>query len=78
MPVRRQRKAFVHHELENIAALGAQRHADADFAGALAYEEGDYAVDSDDSEDEREGREGAEQGSDRSWRGGCVGQDRRH
>ena len=74
----RQREAFVHDELENIAALGAQRHADADFAGALADEEGDDAVDSDDSEDERERCEGGEQGSDRSWRGGCVGQNRRH
>jgi len=39
--------------LRTVSGLGAQRHSHADFSGALADEERDYAVDSYDAEGTR-------------------------
>ncbi len=39
-----EREAFAHDEFENVAALGAHRDANSDFACALADEEGNDAV----------------------------------
>ena len=53
--------ALADDQAENVAGLRAERHAHADFAGALLDRVSDRAVDADGREEQRDGREDAEQ-----------------
>ena len=50
---------FAEDHAEHLAGLGAERHADADLAGAAGYVVGHEAVDADAGEDEGEDAEGS-------------------
>src|SRR5271155_2293581 len=74
----RELQPFAENLEQNFALLRAQRHADANFVGALSYEVGDYAVDADAGEQERDDGEGSEKNCGKTLGGGGIADDFRH